>query len=724
MVETGKTPDPFRRYLPVLAFFIPMLVYILTLCPSVYWRDSAEFVEVAFALGIPHPSGFPTYMPLANLLTFLPMGPIAFKINLFSALMGATTSLILFYLIIEIIVVSGGERDARTHFIAFTSAIAFAFSFSFWESGVTAEVYSALGAASAGILFFAIRWKEMRDRRYLMAGGFLLGLASGIHSTVALFLPALLFFVIINLRGKEKAGDIKDLVMATFFFFLGFSVFIYLPIRSAANPKMDWGDPETLKQFLIHITDRKDSEYHFIVSRGSFWSNLVIFLKITIKELTPLWPISAIIGLIVMVRRNLKTAIFLLLFFLGHVSFFIWYWDSGTIYVASFIVVMALGGVGLHFLLRLSEKIEIPNLRPGRVGAVLLLAFVAYSLLMDYRTLDKSSYYQAETLSLSDYTRFAPDSMVLTSLYWPFFYYFQDVMKLREDITIIPLSDIFEPTYFNRVTGKRFPQIEVPEFSYNEDNFVDFLRELIYLNRSEREIYIGPDIRVIEKYSPYIVPELFFFRFVDDRELMEAKGEFYSEYFKRLGLFLYRELSSHQGEFFVDHYYHDYYYLSLKAIASYLSFHGLLSEEKSVIMLSEPILGRDVVGIDLDLPYKLSLLHKFTEAEDILRLAVKYYPDEPFVHINLGHNLLFQGRFDEAISEFDMALKLGGANAEGYYGIGEVLYFQGRYEEALKALEEARDNITENTSDADIEDIDALFEEVKTKLAHDDSVDR
>ena len=70
-------------------FLSSFFVYLLTLCPTVYWRDSAEFVDAAFALAIPHPAGFPSYMPPANLLTYLPFGPIAFKVNLFSALMGA-----------------------------------------------------------------------------------------------------------------------------------------------------------------------------------------------------------------------------------------------------------------------------------------------------------------------------------------------------------------------------------------------------------------------------------------------------------------------------------------------------------------------------------------------------------------------------------------------------------------------------------------------------------
>ena len=61
-------------------------IYALTLRPSIGWNDSPEFVDVAYTLGIGHPSGFPTYTLLGKLATLIPLGGIAFRVNLLSAL--------------------------------------------------------------------------------------------------------------------------------------------------------------------------------------------------------------------------------------------------------------------------------------------------------------------------------------------------------------------------------------------------------------------------------------------------------------------------------------------------------------------------------------------------------------------------------------------------------------------------------------------------------------
>ena len=38
---------------------IPVVVYLVTICPTVYLGDSGELTAAAFSLGIPHNSGYP-----------------------------------------------------------------------------------------------------------------------------------------------------------------------------------------------------------------------------------------------------------------------------------------------------------------------------------------------------------------------------------------------------------------------------------------------------------------------------------------------------------------------------------------------------------------------------------------------------------------------------------------------------------------------------------------
>src|SRR3989304_9859212 len=96
------------RLLAVVIFCASFTVYLLTLAPTIYIEDAAEFAAAVPTLGITHPSGFPLYMLLGKLFTILvPFGNMAFRVNLFSA---ATTSfaLAVFYYALRSLLTIGG----------------------------------------------------------------------------------------------------------------------------------------------------------------------------------------------------------------------------------------------------------------------------------------------------------------------------------------------------------------------------------------------------------------------------------------------------------------------------------------------------------------------------------------------------------------------------------------------------------------------------------------
>jgi len=692
-------------------FLLSFLIYLITLCPTVYWRDSAEFVDAAFALAIPHPAGFPSYMPPANLLTYLPFGSIAFKVNLFSALMGAGAAMILAVLIIEVIVSLGGKRDAASRFLAAAGALTYAFSFSLWESSISAEVYAGMAAAGAGILLCLVRWAARDDRRYLIAGGFLYGLAAGIHATVALFLPAVLVFIILNLKRDDLPRRLGDVGWALLFFFIGFSAYLYLPIRSLANPRMDWGNPETLQQFFIHITDRKDSAYHFAVSRGGLWENLVRFVDITVSELTVLWSLFSVAGLVVVFRKNWRMALLFVLYFLGHVSFFIWYWDTGSIYTASYAALMALAAVAFYFMVDWIDRRLDGKFRVGRVGALILVACVVFTLGVDYNRLDKSNYWAAERLAAVDYINFDRDSLVLTSLYWPFFYYFQDVEKLREDLHVVPVSDILEPEYFNRVTPERFPGIEFPDMTYTSDTSIEFMLRLMGENISSRTVYMGPDRRIVENLSHQLMPELFFFRVVSEEEVLALDDAFYAAFLTRMYDFSQLELTSRGGEFFADEVYRAYYRNNYLAVSTYLIGREEWRAVVSNARIAEVVIGDDQL-IKKDLLHALTMLEEYDEAEDVIVWFIERYPRVSLLRVNYGYNLMSQGRYVEAADEFLVAVEIGDIDAEASLGLGTAFLEMGRDDEAKAALLNARESVDEGTSPEDRARIEALLLEL------------
>ena len=91
---------PTNRYLTINALTarqtatitacVLLLIYIGTLAPTIFTHDSPELAAGALELGIVHPPGYSVYLLVAHAFTYLPIGDIAYRVNLLSAVSTAT----------------------------------------------------------------------------------------------------------------------------------------------------------------------------------------------------------------------------------------------------------------------------------------------------------------------------------------------------------------------------------------------------------------------------------------------------------------------------------------------------------------------------------------------------------------------------------------------------------------------------------------------------------
>src|SRR5689334_20638264 len=90
-VIRGPTASPVRLPLLVAAVtaLTAFILYLRTLAPSVLVGDSGEFQFTGAILGVPHPTGYPLYTLLNKLFSFLPVGDVAYRVNLGSAVYAA-----------------------------------------------------------------------------------------------------------------------------------------------------------------------------------------------------------------------------------------------------------------------------------------------------------------------------------------------------------------------------------------------------------------------------------------------------------------------------------------------------------------------------------------------------------------------------------------------------------------------------------------------------------
>jgi hypothetical protein len=182
----------------VIAFVLwgaSYLIYFRTLFPYPLQGDSAEFAVLGAQVGVTHNPGYPIYIALLKLWTFLPAGDIAYRANLFSAFMAAVAVAIVYV---------ATTLLTRERVAGIFAASALAVSWTFWSQAVIAEVYTAGAAALSLILAALFGWYSTGARWPLAVAGAVGALSLGIHSTTALLAPAVFLFLLAAWRGRPN----------------------------------------------------------------------------------------------------------------------------------------------------------------------------------------------------------------------------------------------------------------------------------------------------------------------------------------------------------------------------------------------------------------------------------------------------------------------------------------------------------------------------------------
>jgi hypothetical protein len=222
-------------------------VYAFGACRTIYVGDSGELVTAVALLGIPHPTGYPLYVLLGKLWTLLlPFGSIAWRMSLFSAACGAAASALLFLLL---------RRAGRTFAIAAVfAALLLAFGPSFWGEANVQRAHTLNGLFVVLATWAAWRWFEERSGRRIALVAFVCGLGATNHTFLGVY--ALAFGVFALSVEPSLLRRPRQLAAAAAATLAGLLPYAYLPLRSRANPRLDWGDPETLGRFLDVVLRR------------------------------------------------------------------------------------------------------------------------------------------------------------------------------------------------------------------------------------------------------------------------------------------------------------------------------------------------------------------------------------------------------------------------------------------------------------------------------------
>jgi len=263
-------PAGEKRFTPEFIFgallaliLVPLYIYCL---PPVLppYRDSGEMACAAWTLGVAHQPGYPLYILSAKLFSLIPLGNPAWRLNLFSAAAGLAGLFVFWRL----------AASAFSPLAAFFAALALGFNFTLRTVSSVPEMYALNFLFAAGLLLCA----GAAGARALFLSAFLLGLGMANRMDLVLCAPALLVLLLPSVRAAGWRGLLK----AAGFFFLGFSLYLYLPFRSSGWPLFDWSHPADPATFLAVITRKSYGSTLDLISRNYaagelFWPNLKFY---------------------------------------------------------------------------------------------------------------------------------------------------------------------------------------------------------------------------------------------------------------------------------------------------------------------------------------------------------------------------------------------------------------------------------------------------------------
>ena len=73
-----------------------LVIYRATVMPTVVDQDSGELATVAYTMGVAHPPGYPLWVLIGKLFTLIPVGDVAFRVNLMSAVLTSVSMGVVF----------------------------------------------------------------------------------------------------------------------------------------------------------------------------------------------------------------------------------------------------------------------------------------------------------------------------------------------------------------------------------------------------------------------------------------------------------------------------------------------------------------------------------------------------------------------------------------------------------------------------------------------------
>lgn len=413
-------------------------VYALSLAPDLTWAnhgaDGAELITAAVTLGVPHPPGYPLYVMLGKLVSFVPIGTVAFRFNLLSAISMALAAGLISGLVAAVQADERTDSDSvwHTRFLpAISAGLCFAFLPLVWGQAIIAEVYALNMLVVSLALWFMFR---RQAPRVALLMGVTLGLAVTTHLTsLFLFVPAA---VVLQRRHWKQA------VLGTL---AGLSPLLTLPVFAAGGSPVVWGRVDNVANWWWLVSARLYRTNVLSLPVDAWRSRLAAW-----NNEPTLW-IAVILLLLIIARRHvlpstterlttalLPTATLYFIYAFGYDA------DDALVVVLPALAILCLL-VGL----------TLEQARP--VYLLLPLAL----LVLNFQEIDLSNHTEARALAESPLREAPQNAIIVTTGDHTTFslWYLQHVEGQRRDVVIID-SNLLAFDWYRSRTVRTHPSLQ------------------------------------------------------------------------------------------------------------------------------------------------------------------------------------------------------------------------------------------------------------------------
>lgn len=482
--------DRESKLIAILIFIISLVVYAVTLAPTLSLWDSGEFIACSHIMGVPHPPGAPLYIMIGRFFTLFPFFDAAVMINFISALSSAVVVTLLFMIIVRIIKEWKGKFKSKEDKIlvlsaGFIGALSYAFSDSFWFNAVEAEVYAMSMLFTALVLWFSIIWmdnyKDYKSVRFLLLIIYLFGLGAGVHLLNLLVIPTIFLLILFTDRNPLLRYDLWGVL--PILVIIGYSTYLMILIRSGMDPAINQNNPENLENFLKYL--RRDqygteSQFTTVFNRAApLWSYQIkkmffryfgwqyigkgttigtdgnISENLSFNGLYGIPFILGIFGVVYHFFKDWKRALSILVFFIMTGIALVIYQNQADpqprerdyFYVGcsfAFAIWIGIGAVSIleAIVTTLKKRRKVMFYSMGGAIFIMLILSPVNMFRFNFNTHDRSGNYVAWNLAYNMLQSCEPNAILFTNGDNDTFtlWYMQEVENIRKDVRIVNLA--------------------------------------------------------------------------------------------------------------------------------------------------------------------------------------------------------------------------------------------------------------------------------------------